>query len=110
MSERDEIEKIILETYQTDFGVPVTGTFKDCADAVLAAGYRKPRTITTMEELNALPVGSVFRDPDGSVGELADGYTGDVPRVILWCGIDHPDTPDPSLNLPATVLYTPEEA
>lgn len=31
----------------------------EAADAILAAGYRKPRTITTTEELDALPVGSV---------------------------------------------------
>lgn len=29
------------------------------ADALLAAGYRKPQQVTTAEELEALPVGSV---------------------------------------------------
>ena len=35
------------------------------ADAILAAGYRKPRTITTAEELDALPDGSIVRDAKG---------------------------------------------
>ena len=30
------------------------------ADVLLAAGYRKPRTITTAEELDNLPLGSVI--------------------------------------------------
>jgi len=36
----------------------------DDADAVLAAGYSKPRTITTVEELDALPDGSMVMDSD----------------------------------------------
>lgn len=35
------------------------------ADAILAAGYRKTRTISTVEELDALPVGSVVLDGSG---------------------------------------------
>lgn len=35
------------------------------ADAILAAGYRKPRTITTFDELDELPRGSVVLDRDG---------------------------------------------
>lgn len=39
------------------------------ADAILAAGYRKPRTITTVEELRALPDGSAILDSSGDVGQ-----------------------------------------
>lgn len=39
--------------------------YRAAANAILAAGYRKPRTITTAEELDALPVGSVVKDDDG---------------------------------------------
>jgi len=56
MSERDELTEIIGWTFQH----AGSDTFKDCADAVLAAGYHKPRTITTIEELEALPEGSVL--------------------------------------------------
>ena len=31
------------------------------ADAIITAGYRKPRPVTTVEELDALPVGSIVR-------------------------------------------------
>lgn len=34
----------------------------ELTDVILAAGYRKPRTVTTVEELDALPVGSVVLD------------------------------------------------
>jgi hypothetical protein len=37
------------------------------ADAVLAAGYRAQRTITTVEELEALPDGSAVLDRYGDV-------------------------------------------
>jgi hypothetical protein len=43
MSARDELTTLILGKTATR-----------AADAVLAAGYRKPRTITTAEELDAL--------------------------------------------------------
>jgi len=36
-------------------------------DAILAAGYSKPRTITTAEELDALPDGSAILDRHGDV-------------------------------------------
>lgn len=80
------------------------------AESILAAGYSKPRTITitTVEELDALPVGSVV---------LSEGYTHHANEMPIsfqrWTGGDwhrgaragntHPDN-----FLPATVLYTPE--
>jgi len=72
------------------------------------AGYRKPRTVTTPEELDALPVGSVIRTA---------GHAGDEPRIAVkdgfwktesewfvadgseWC-LDSSELDD----LPATVL------
>ena len=35
------------------------------ADDILAAGYRKPRTVSTVEELDALPQETVVLDCDG---------------------------------------------
>jgi hypothetical protein len=62
MSERDELAKVI-------HGAPVriawNGEQKVIADAILAGGYRKPRTITTAEELDALRFGSVVVDLAG---------------------------------------------
>ena len=52
-------EEMLLEVeaaYESE--VPVV-------DYLIAAGYSKPRTITTVEELDDLPVGSVILDPIG---------------------------------------------
>jgi hypothetical protein len=72
MSDRDELAKDIFMSdncrsldpereWEEFFGkhkeVPTYAHF--IADGLLAAGYRKLRTITTTEELDALPVGSV---------------------------------------------------
>ena len=61
------------------------------ADAILAAGYSKPRTITTAEELDALPVGSVvlsggkiprIKSEDGHW--LGDGIDVDGAHIIRY--------------------------
>lgn len=52
MSARDELAELLVN-------VPWRARPADqVADAILAAGYTKSRTITTVEELDALPVGS----------------------------------------------------
>jgi hypothetical protein len=87
--------------------------FMDAANAILAAGYRKPRTVTTVAELDALPVGSVV---------LSDTYRymvhggGDVGWPItfqrwdsgLWYRGGRSSDTHPDNFLPATVLYSPE--
>ena len=45
MNARDELAQIWADAYEQE---------KPVVDAILAAGYRKPRTITTREELDAL--------------------------------------------------------
>jgi hypothetical protein len=52
---RDELTTLILGK-----------TAPRAADAVLAAGYSKPRTITTAEELDALGFEAVVIDPCGT--------------------------------------------
>lgn len=77
------------------------------ADGLLTAGYHKPRVITTLEELDALPMGSVV------LSQEAEHYTGDFwISYQLWADNEwhrpgrashtHPDN-----FLPATVLYEP---
>jgi len=63
MNARDELAQLIASTAD-EFCMLRTGdipiaTDHAAADAILAAGYTKPRTITTVEELDALPEGSV---------------------------------------------------
>ena len=72
------------------------------ADAILAAGYRKPRTITTMEELDALAEGSVILTNGGEDSAQKDGEG----EWYLWGGDYGQDSGD--IFLPATVLHEPE--
>lgn len=70
------------------------------ADAILDAGWRPPaRTVTTVEELDALADGTVVRDSEGTVAERVDW---------LWFYID-PYGPASLVALPTTVLYEPKE-
>ena len=43
-------------------------------DTVWAKGYRKPRAITTAEELDALPDGSAILDGSGDVAQKLSGW------------------------------------
>ena len=71
------------------------------ANALAAAGYRKPRTVSTHEDLDALPFEAVIRDAEGHVLER----WGDAEHV-LWstpgCKWFVPAT---EIALPVTVLY-----
>lgn len=63
-NESDELAAIIKSPESFDGG-PVSCGPNDVyaartADAILAAGYTRPRQVTTVEELDALPVGSVL--------------------------------------------------
>ena len=39
--------------------------FEDLAEEIIAAGFHRDRTVTTVEELDALPDGSVVLNADG---------------------------------------------
>ena len=70
--------------------------YKVMASAALAAGFRRPRTITTQEELDAAPIGAVIRDAGDWVLEKATkstwfnpgdeiaANTAQLPAVVLW--------------------------
>ena len=63
-----ELGNIIGEQFEHPAG-PNCHICKDverAAAAVEAMGYRKPRTIITAEELDALPVGAILLDRDGA--------------------------------------------
>jgi hypothetical protein len=75
---------------------------------ILAAGFKKPRTVTTVEELDALPLGSVVRCGHGRVYER--DYVETNPRDTTWW-IETGSTKDyqsSSIELPATVIYEGE--
>jgi hypothetical protein len=74
----------------------------------------RPRVVETVEELEALPLGSIALDSEGELGRLV---LKEKPRVSwdigynLWnigAGTLHRN--ESAFVLPVTVLYTPEEA
>lgn len=80
--------------------------YKAMAEHALAAGYRKPRTITTAEELDTLPVGSVVLDRTGDVARrFSGGWRTTVmePDGSAWLSACMEDA-----DLPAKVLHEPE--
>lgn len=73
----------------------------ELAERLTERGWSRPRVVETIEELEALPVGSVVRDRLTEVHELFnDGW--------VECGYAAAFDAE-ALALPATVLYLPEE-
>lgn len=106
MSARDELAGTLLEAnLQTSYAEAMYDhEAEHYADAILAAGYSKPRTIPN-EHLSqfsdgSYPVdhkaGTIVKSADGSVWRFDEGD---------W---DCLDWASASLRGPATVLYTPE--
>jgi hypothetical protein len=101
MNEREELASIIASPESVDGGPiscgPNSVFASRTADAILAAGYRKPRTISTVEELDALPNGSIIRDDEG------DGWQ--FFGLMGWFVTGGDKDGSESPTLPATVLY-----
>jgi len=90
----------------------VTAKLIDYAvDVLLAAGYTKPRTISTMEELNDLAEGTVIRTAGtrSEPGRVAVCSTKYSALQSDWTipGEDFVVDSDELDDLPATVLYEP---
>lgn len=71
------------------------------ADGLLAAGYHKPRTISSRDELDSLPAGSIVLDDNGDA-ELK------VNTPQSWLELRADGALEDSVNLPATVLWEPQ--
>ena len=88
--------------------------FEDLAEEIIAAGFHRDRTITTAEELDALPVGTVLMEGDHATpDEVVPGGLMTMPGVFHrfpdgW----HVVAGDGArqVPLPATVLWKPEES
>lgn len=107
MNERDELAKLIFDVPSEDPAcIPSP---RATADAILAAGYRKPYTITTADELDALPPGTVMiqegvrpKFAGSCVVAYGDGLVSDR------FGIHYSAETLEELG-PLIVIYTPEE-
>ena len=87
MNERDELADIIASN---------RNEYADkTACRILAAGYRKPHTVTTLADLDALPWRSVIRSDEGAVFE----------KFTMWHEAGSRDLKYwTDIALPATVL------
>ena len=106
---RDQLAEIIEDISSDEW----RGDWISVADAILAAGFRPPaRVVTTVEELDALAVGTVVMEGDhGTPDDTGWGFK-TMPgvfhrfpegwHVVSGVGERVPD-------LPATVLWEPEE-
>ena len=72
MNARDELAEVLADVVPQV--MEYADAFGEIADAVLAAGYSKPRTITTPAEANALPDRSAFLTPGGIIFRKWEGY------------------------------------
>lgn len=103
MSARDELAELTLHLHVALAPKVLVPEARSVAAVLLAAGYRKPRIITTREELDALPSGSVILGSDGEPNVLHDNgwvLPGGDGGYTSWAVAQ---------NLPASVLHEPED-
>lgn len=99
-NERAELADLLSDTIPQVW--EYAGAFGEIADAILAAGYQKPRQVSTVAELEELAKGSVIISHLGGVWTK---YYDHFRELDNWeakgSSYLHPD------DLPATVLYEP---
>jgi hypothetical protein len=108
MSARDELAAVIVEAYGESPDECPCEQDLDVADAILAAGYSKPRTITTAYQLESLPFGSAVQTSDesdtvvlrGEGANFRNQSGADLSATDLWRYGTHP----------FTLIYSPEES
>lgn len=92
MTARDELAELLADTIPQFH--EYADAFGEIADAILAAGYSKPRTITTAEELDALPNGATLKTLIGGkpVGRVWGKVEGEWWGLAIH-GTDYPVLP-----------------
>ncbi len=122
MSERDELRGTLSNTICNAsnytkraqphlMGSDMSTVLDKTADAILAAGYSKPRTITSAEELDALKLPAIIDCKNGGVAkvEYMHGPGRQKYAEFLFGEADESHTLAALAEwaLPATVLYEP---
>lgn len=93
---RDRLAALLADDWNPERDPILTAMFRDYAQTILKAGWRPPaRTVGTVEELDALPEGTIIRDSEGTVATRHSAEGGCYGHEIL--------------ALPAIVLYEPKE-
>lgn len=117
MSAREELAELLQDNITDALPIhPWRGEIREQVELavqhVLAAGYTKQRTVATVEELDALPVGSVVLH-GGRTFQHYPAYPAPFDEYQKWKCPDGGfvrSTKDGTAILPATVLYSPEVA
>ena len=100
MNEREELAEVVWDLALRHLGV-ATSSSKHMADELLAAGYRKPRQVTTVEELDALPYNSIVMFDEGWRTSVAERQA----ESMRWCVPGCLEYIRPEALLPATVIH-----
>lgn len=109
MSARDELYKCVFDAFDAlDDPAETRNAPAIITDDLISAGYSKPRTITTAEELDTLPDESVVLSDFGVIHQKCFDFASDD---TFWMGIgaDEEYTAG-KIALPATVLYIQKES
>jgi hypothetical protein len=99
MNAREELAKVLE-------GISENDDWDWCladAEAILAAGYRKSRTITTAEELDALQYGAAVVHDEGWGETIAQRHAEDMRWYVTGCL----EYIRPEALLPATIIHEP---
>jgi len=99
IEERNALAGRIWDASRADEGtISATGA-NIVADALVTAGYTKPRTVTSVAELWKLQIGTVIRERHGQILEYQHPHWAET-----GLNFDH----QPHVDwLPATILFTP---
>ncbi|MDV6267056.1 hypothetical protein [Rhodococcus globerulus] len=109
-AQRDELAADISRSArEIDECLDIGHESTELADKLLAAGWSKPRTVNSIEDLEALKSGTVLRFPDGEIGMImvahdkrhVIGYPGILPTAELADASRH------CFGDGLTVLFTP---
>ena len=110
---RDQLADVITRTENLTDEEGSWALPEKCSEAILAAGWRPPaRVVTTVEELDALAVGSIIMEGDhGTPDDTGWGFK-TMPGVFHrfpegWHVVAGIGERAPAL--PATVIYEPKE-
>ena len=113
MNARDELMAVVMEADKTSNSPTVFTIWDHMTDAILAAGYSKPRTITTAEEIRELPALSIVVYDDMANGGPLQTYVVPDDGTVMFkdCeefhlmtfGGDYIDAKD--MPLPLTAVY-----
>ncbi|MCD2099607.1 hypothetical protein QNA24_30020 [Rhodococcus qingshengii] len=109
MSQRDELAGLI-DLITNRFDNEVTDPWLwSLADAIRAAGYRKPRTIETVEELDALPEDSIVQIRRLAYQKLGNEWFSAGDRLSFEASELAEFGSSPRVQPGIVVLYVPEE-